>query len=215
MLSKLGIRLNGDNAELENLYPYKGKLIMLSKMSSKMFREERIDKTPTCVFKCGLILTPHESINYMNKVKKITSVRSKNFILRCLHGEIYTNERLNRFGLTNDPYCQHCGQDDTLIHRLSMCTRSLELIRTLEDKTKDLRLQDDLSNEDLILRAMGGHNSGNTILVTLHAELLAYINSTKNEPPERVVTRIISNLIRKEKNEDIKDTLRTLLTATA
>ena len=192
-------------------YPIEGRLVRLSSVTSKQIRESRSDKEPICIFKCGLIMSPIESINYMKKVKSITCTRNKNAILKYLHGDIYTNERLARFGLKDDPSCEHCGMIDTIDHRLETCPRSLAMISLLEQKTIGLRQINQIPIDDKVARIMGSYQDVDLITLTLHAEMLQYLMSRKNENPNAVITRLIKLTYKREKKKEMKEILRNLL----
>ena len=53
----------------------------LSALTSKEIRTGRSNKEPICIFKIGLILTPNESLNWLNNVKKLTSTKLKDVAL--------------------------------------------------------------------------------------------------------------------------------------
>ena len=208
------IRINNVNANQNALYPIKGALIELSNLSSKQIREARSNNEPICIFKCGLILNPAESINFMAKIKKLTSVRHRNILLRYLHGDIYTNERLVRFGLTEDSSCINCNQVDTLEHRLTTCPTSVSLIRTIETKTRQLRLasNDTIETIDPINRALGAYNDVDVAILTLHAEVLCQItrNIQITERSDNIINRIISMTLARDNNAKIKNSMRLL-----
>ena len=80
----------------------------LSKCTSKEIRIERTNPVPMCLFKIGLDLDVNESLSWCHKLTKVTSTKHLNIILKVAHGDIYTKEKLFRFGLNQDPLCPRC-----------------------------------------------------------------------------------------------------------
>ena len=206
-------RLNIPLGEQNNyLLPINKALIDITTLTSKVIRLGLNGRDQGTLFKCGLILTPSESRNYMEKVRKLTNTRHKCQILRCLHGDIYTNERLTRFGLRNDSKCNHCDEIDTLDHRLTECRRTKRLLYELENILKPLRgITFSYEHHDMITRLMAAYADSDATTVTAHAELLqALVSNT--DTPERILVNIMLNKLSKlERNESIKSTLTNLL----
>ena len=75
-------------------------------------------KDPICIFKGGLINTPIETINWSNKLSKLTCTRHKNVLLRVSHREFYTKEKLHRYRLIDSPICPRCDQIENYVHKM-------------------------------------------------------------------------------------------------
>ena len=91
------------NVNANELYPVT-KLKSFVKISTLSSKELRLNAYPMdekliCIYKLGMILTPGEVKHWTRSIKKLASSRHKNIILRIAHGDIYSNERLCRFGL--------------------------------------------------------------------------------------------------------------------
>ena len=54
-------------------------------------------------------------------ISTLTNTKLKSIILRCLHGDVYSKERMFRFGMTEDNLCQRCSQIETTNHMLFEC----------------------------------------------------------------------------------------------
>ena len=131
-------------------------------------------------------------------------------LLRHLHGDVYTNERKYRFGLTQDPNCTHCGQLDTLDHRLTRCPRSIEVLTVLERKIGEVAVND-REAQDPVACALGVYNRLKKSSLALTAETIEYISSTRTEPAIRFLERITIKLLKLEKNEQTRNELREIL----
>jgi hypothetical protein len=189
-------------------YPNNGRILALDTLSSKEIRLLREDNEPICIFKCGLILTPTETLNYMNRVRKLTSVAHKNTILRALHGDIFTNERLYRFKLRQDPNCDRCGLTDTLDHRLSQCRKVKGLIRELCIVTDRLGNSTTRANSDQLERLFARYTDLDIVTLSLHAEALKLIAGKGDiENPKLTIKRLIDKIFILEKQESIKNIL--------
>ena len=107
--------------ELNNAETYYGNtLVDLREASSKSIREARTKNDPICVFKLGAIMTPLEVENWGRGIKKLSSTKHKNTLLRVAHGEVYSKEKLARYGLVNDDICNRCGEREDLTNRMSL-----------------------------------------------------------------------------------------------
>ena len=129
-------------------------------------------------------------------MRKLTSTRHKNILLRAVHGDIFSNGRLFKFGLRDNPKCANCPEAvESVLHRLLECPRSLESWRKLEEQKLELGLNamSDFSIENLV----GAKDNLSKIELALNAELLLKL-STRSEGyiPEQLVRstiRLIGN----------------------
>jgi len=194
----------------EFLYPSKIGLVSLSTLSSKSIREMRNACDPICIFKIGIILSPNESLSYMQKVRMLTSTRHKNNLLRILHSEVYTNERLFRFGMIDSPICDRCTEIDTLDHRLTNCQGTERLLNELVRLTDGVRTVRD--GEEKLDKVLMSNSSNCLASLTLHAEIIGLIISkaTLSQEPMGTIRRILVSLIKKESNNAIKNQLKAL-----
>ena len=99
---------------------------------------------------------------------KLTSTRHKNIILRLSHGDIYSNDRLYRFGLIDSPRCSQCSEPcETITHRIIECPIANRSWQHLNQKLREIGYQqvsqvttenilgagEDTTNVELALRA--------------------------------------------------------------
>ena len=113
------------------IYPLKnGKMfVAVSSLSSKTLRLNFKLKYDSiiCLYKQGLVLDPGEVVSWTGSLRKLTSNRHRNIILRIAHGDVYSNERLYRFGLINDPKCNNCNEvAESINHRIIDCPKAVQ-----------------------------------------------------------------------------------------
>ena len=72
-------------------------------------------------------------ISLFRIVNKLTSTRAKDLILRLVHGELYSKERLYRYQLVDTPMCPRCNQIETLVHKSPFVQLKLELDISMEE----------------------------------------------------------------------------------
>ena len=200
--------------EERELYPIGKGFANLRTLKSKTIRESRADKEPLCLFKIGLILTPSESLNFFDKVNKLTSTKHKNSLLRTLHGEIYTKEKLFRFGLVQDPNCENCNQVETLLHKVQDCARVRAIWELALEATDKLRLAlTDNPNEELTQRILGACLDSNQTLVTIHAEILTRILMARTAlpPPNIFLQSVLLTTLSREKKDRAREKIESLL----
>ena len=180
----------------------------LQGLSSKEIRIARSEKVPIQEFKLGIKLTPSESINWGNRLNKLTSTRHKNTLLRALHGEIYTGEKLLRFGLSDTDKCPRCGEIENLTHKILTCA----YVEQIWNRTIPIISKLNTSSEPNLnrIKLITGTSIGSSISsLTLVAEIIQNILYLKPEQeyllhPNYFVKRVIKNLSIKEGNKKIK-----------
>jgi len=194
-------------------YIKRGNLKHLSDLSSKEFRTLRRELDPECVFKIGVILDPMESINWCHKINSLSSTRHKNNILKVIHGDVYSKERKFRFGLTDTPLCDRCGDTETITHKLFDCPS----IKTLWEAV--FRITNTAMpvtpNCEHLYKALGAFRNCSTEVLTIHAEALTRLLYLKPDdtllPPNTFIRLIITSLMKKEKSRVTKQVLENLL----
>ena len=158
-----------------------------------MFRttdEEQI----ICLYKAGLALTPGEVLAWTKRIKKLTSTRHRNIILRVAHGDIFSNERLFRFGLANDPKCLNCPEPiETIKHRLIECPKAREAWTKLEE----LKNRAGLSTLTAITleNVLGADENTSKLELALQAELIHKLTSRGKIHSPLLLARTVANII--------------------
>lgn len=159
-------------------------------------------------------MTPAESLNYFDKLNRLTSTNHKMILLKVLHGDIYTNERLFRFGLSNSELCVLCGQDDNIEHRLTTCNAYSRLIDSVLSLTNTLSKIPGFRHSQCsrLEQVLATHRDVDNTTLTIHACLVNHLIYQREVIPPRVfIDRILSNTLRNETRQALKDELITLL----
>ena len=196
--------------ELGSSYYCKGVNKQLERLTSKEIRVERTREIPICSYKLGLSLTGMEASTWCYRLSKLTSVRHKTSLLRIAHGDVYTKERLKRFGLTPVDTCPRCDQVETLTHKIYECNYTSRIWQELARLTGQ-----DLSQEPT-KAIMGACPDENPAYMTIKAELLGRILQLREEQnylihPKRFVKLAIESVGKKELNEELKTEINDLL----
>ena len=158
-----------------------------------------------CVYKLGPIMTMAEVLSWTTRLSKLTSTRHKNILLRLVHGDIFSNSRLARFGLRQDANCANCPeQNETILHKVKECCKAAEAWKLLEEAKRSLRLNTltDLSLENLI----GAKDRVNKIELALQAELIHRLTSRNiTYHPRALVKEVLKLIAHSERlSEDLK-----------
>jgi len=106
-----------------------GILADLASISAKDIRlaSKDMESQVICIYKIGLTLQPGEVINWSRNVKRLPSVRHKSTLLRLAHGEVYSNSRLHKFGMIDDPKCNNCSANvETILHKVLECPKAID-----------------------------------------------------------------------------------------
>ena len=210
-----GINLAPSNEDQSDTIFYKNRQFQISKLSSKEFRNLRTPSNPICIYKFGCVATPNEVRTWAMELKKVTSVRHRNLLLRIAHGEIYTNLKLFRYGLKDSPRCSRCNSIETLNHKFVDCPYVERIWKLVFELTDTLRVASE-PNEEKCSKILGLVHCTNKILLGIHAEVLNRIITLKDDTnyvlhPKKIVQLALGLLIRREKNEEIKTAIAALL----
>ena len=174
------------NVPLQELYLLKSKAcVSICSLSSKSFRINQLDNEDSmiCIYKSGLIINPGELAAWTRQLRKLTSSRHRNTLLRVAHGDVFSNERLHRFGLKETPKCSNCNEpNESPIHRILECPVARSTWELL-DEVK-LRLGLNRLSDYSIENVLGAKDKLSKLELTLQAELLLRIisNGERYEP---------------------------------
>ena len=183
--------------ETQEIFPTKShQVVRLSTLSSKILRLNLMneDENMICMYKIGMALTPGEVISWTGKLKRLTSTRHKNILLRLVHGDIFSNGRLARFGLRNDPGCANCAElNESILHKVKDCIKANEAWLELNRIKAQLNLESltDLSIENLV----GAKDNLTKIELALNAELIHRLTARNEAFQPKVLVKAVVKLI--------------------
>ena len=183
--------------EDNDIFPTKSKQILpISTLSSKYLRLNEISEEEQiiCIYKIGLIMDPGEVKSWTGRLKKLTSTRHKNILLRVAHGDIFSNSRLARFGLRQDAGCSNCQEPaESIVHKIKDCPKARTSWLELEKAKRELGLANlsDLSIENLL----GAKDKVNKIELALQAELIHKLTSRNDSYCPIALVRMVVKVI--------------------
>ena len=189
---------------------HNGTLKNINSLTSKDFRVLNEDKKPVTNLKLGIIINENESRNLFFKAAKLKSTKLKSILYRTLHGDIYSNDRLLRFGLRDNNDCSRCGNPDSRVHRVLTCPK----IEQIWSKLRYLMGHGEPNQESEHVEWL---TRGNTTLteLTIKAEILRHalwVDNTLMALPPEISLRIILTNLKKLESGSIKDDISALLT---
>ena len=176
------------------------RLTDISKLTSKQIRvrHHNDEEQMICIFKAGLILTPGELLAWTKRTKKLTSTRHKNILLRLVHGDIFSNSRLHRFGLREGAGCANCPEPvETILHRVAQCPNAVTTWEKLNEIRETLKLNSmsNLTLENLI----GARDNLTKIELALQAEVILRLTSRSDGyDPGQVVNSAVKLVLSSE-----------------
>lgn len=151
-------------------------------------------------------------------MSKLTSTRHKNSLLRIAHGDVYTKDKLHRFGMADDNKCPRCDEVETLNHKFIGCPYVIRIWTSAKPFLEKLGtpLQ---TNLELTKIAMSSSIGSTVESMTLNAEILQTILYLKPEQnylvhPRNLILNAIKSLATKEGNQKIKKHFIELLNET-
>ena len=148
------------------------------------------------------------------KLSKVSSTKHKNILLRVAHGDIYTKEKLHRFGMIDDSDCPRCGQVEDLNHKFMDSIYAKKIWDVTLNSTSSI-LTINPGNEPRIKAIMGGYIDSSPTSLTLNAEILHRLLMLKEDSdylihPKQFVKNATIYLLRKEKKREIKEHLKSI-----
>ena len=180
----------------------------LKSLTSKEFRLIRSAKLPIKIFKIGMNLTTMESINWGFRLAKLTSTKHKNSLLRIAHGDVYTKDKLYRFGMSDNDKCSRCNGVENLRHKFLECPYVERIWASAKPIITKLNSSNIRAVDNLQL-AMSTAADSSQASMTFSAELLQtilYLNPELNYliHPRTLVRTTLRNLATKEGNKKLK-----------
>ena len=199
----------------DDLIFYGSKAYALSKLSSKEIRTHRKEIIPICNYKLGAIATPSEVITWGENLKKVTSIKHRNMLLKVAHGDVYTNLKKFKFRLKDSPRCSQCGQIENLKHKFLSCEYVAQIWRHTFRLTNSTRVTI-TPGEDHSNLTIGLIVGTNPYLLTIHAEILSRIHYLKSGAdhllhPKFFIRLALNYLANREKSQQFKSLLNDLL----
>ena len=166
--------------------PVKCKLLHWSKISSKKIRDDKPREPNTPKLLNSIDISENKKLGA--KLSTLTNSRLKTVLLRCLHGDVYSKDRMFRFGMTDDRMCPRCHEIETTQHMLLECAY---VVKLWEYVTKITGIKVSSMNEVLGISAM--HDK---VTLTLHAETLRRLMSIERPviEPRSLLISIVKHL---------------------
>lgn len=127
---------NADESQQHKLRGLQGRWICPKTISARVLREIFFGRgiaSPKIT-----IIEHDEGMAYFSNLSKIGSVVNKLKILRLLQGDVYCNDRLYCFGLSEIDSCKRCFEKETILHLLSECPYTMAVYDILNIDTNDI-----------------------------------------------------------------------------
>ena len=191
----ISLRLPGLEQSDKTMHRLGNRWVQLQKLTAKELRQSLNEENPLLVYKCGLILDPGEGLLWLRNLNSVKSTGHKNAILRFIHGDIYSQERLFRFNMSDSPNCETCGELETINHKIVECNFAAGLWQALAN------LVGLTVNEIDANFAAGAHEGCSKTLMTIHGELISILIRKlrlTHLTPDVYLRSIITRLINKE-----------------
>jgi hypothetical protein len=161
------VNLNLATENLDKAYVINEKFIPLAKLTSKEIRTSRSDRLPIRNFKSGLEIPIGQLLTWLRNLSKLASTRHKNTLLRIIHRDIYTKEKLCRYNLIDNSICPRCNEIETFEHKILECTyvRLIwkEVLKITKNRQRPINIE----------TAIAAYTGNNPTIVTVHAEILS------------------------------------------
>ena len=206
-------RLEAPTENEQLMFYMNGKWRHLAVCSSKEIRLQRANQEPLTNFKIGLNLTRAESLSWAHRITKVTSTRHKNTILKIAHGEVYTKEKLFRFGLAPDPRCPRCDEIETLRHKFVECDYVKRIWAKVFELTGSITTAN-IQSVETTQAILGAYLDSNSAIITINSEILQRIQYLKNDNylihPRIIAKAAINSVARMEKEGQNKDMIKSI-----
>lgn len=117
-------------------------------------------------------MTPSEALSWGRALKKVVSTKHKATILRVAHHDVYTKERVTRYGLGND---QTCSEIEDLRHKLVDCNYVRRIWSATFRVTDKVAVAIPVNNVPVENKILGATSSPDKLVIAIHAEILQRI----------------------------------------
>jgi hypothetical protein len=159
-------------------------------------------------FKIGLTLEENVCKSWLLKISKLSSVRHREIILRILHGDVYTQERIARFGLSDNVGCPRCDLVEDLDHKFFDCNYVKRIWNSVDS------IFGTNPNLDRKESNLGVHSD--PIQLCVRAEILKRIMYLPKEPtyllhPKYFTKLALKHIANREHHKDHREKLGELL----
>jgi hypothetical protein len=139
----------------------------------------------------------NHTLTLLSTMRRLTSVKSKNTLLRILNGDLTTKSRLNKMGLADNSKCGKCDLDEDKVHLLVECPDAKKMWENFYKIVKEVTgRQIKVSLMNILCH---GNHASNIPIVTLTIELCSkLILSSRPILNEKAIMTIIKTTIAKE-----------------
>jgi hypothetical protein len=114
-----------------------GRWLEAAQMTSRKIRNILYDKNNFTTPKI-ILLSNEDAGRFFQNISRLRNVANKTKMLRLLHNDVYTAERLTRFGMSDSDRCRRCFAKETLNHLLLECPYSMEVFEQLVQRPFDI-----------------------------------------------------------------------------
>jgi hypothetical protein len=182
-------------------------------ITSCLSKEIRISRSRAEVikeWKIGLRLDVRDSLTYSLRISRLTSIHHKSMLLRVLHGDIYTKDKLNRYGMIDSDKCPRCDNAETLIHKVLECPYVDRIWRSAAN-TLGVNLQN-----HALEKILGAHKECDQSKLAIHCEIIKRILYLKDDEtylirPKILVKQSLEHLYKMERRLETRATYRELV----
>jgi hypothetical protein len=173
----------------------KGNYKNIYSVTSKEFRTTLKGELTSFKSRIGGNLDNYSVKDYLNQVKKLTSTKHKNTLLRIWNGDCLSYSRLFHFGLVDTNKCPVCDNYDSPEHMLLECVKAKRVWQMLQIKIP--------KRDSCELRhyAIGINDTKTQLMVK--AEFLKYIMHYRDLDAEVIYRRAVTYLKIVNKNNPI------------
>jgi exonuclease III len=85
-----------------------------------------------------MLLEEDVQLMYYSKLARLLNIANRTKILRLLQGDVYTAERMKRFNMSDTDRCRRCFAKETIIHLLTECPYTVEVLNKLNIPNTDI-----------------------------------------------------------------------------
>ncbi len=181
--------------KVDKIQLLKGNYKNIYSVTSKEFRTILKGKVTPAPSRIGGNLDDYSVKEYLSQIKRLTSTKHKNTLLRIWNGDCLSYSRLFHFGLVDTDKCPVCNNYDTPEHMLFECVKAKRVWEMLQNKIPKR------DSCDLRHYAIGINDSKMQLMVK--AEFLKYIMHYRNLDAEVIYRKAVTYLKIVNKNNPI------------
>ena len=186
--------------------PFNNKILYLDRQTSKVLQNllktilNKSSKYSVVEKYKNIVVNDHTELQTWNNLWALKNPMLRAARLKILYGDIFCNEKRQRFGLTESSECLICGEIETKEHQLFYCRNVIHFWEILDS----VRIVEPTTN-DYLYRILVTSDYNYEIIKSVIFKMLFQIDGSKDAVNKTIILKIKTALIIEQKSKPNSD----------